>query len=38
MGRTFQEFVVLISGLLCGAVFMLIALAVSGALPLAFLS
>lgn len=32
MGRTFQAFGVLVSGLLCGAAFMMIALFVSGAI------
>ena len=30
MGRTFQEFGVLVSGLVCGAAFMLIALGIAG--------
>ncbi len=36
MGRTFQEFVVLMCGVMCGAAFMMIALAVSGTAPIAF--
>jgi len=32
MGRTFQEFGVLVGGLACGAAFMVIALAVAGVL------
>ena len=32
MGRTFQEFGVLVSGVLCGAAFTLIALMIAGAL------